>query len=98
MTWKPISSIAAITEAGGGAAAVITSTVRPSGRRAASGALTSMLRTIGAPQKWLTPWSAMASKMAPGSTLRRHTWVPPIAAMVQGKHQPLQWNIGSVQR
>ena len=24
--------------------------------------------------------------------------VPAFAAMVQGKHQPLQWNIGSVHR
>jgi hypothetical protein len=34
----------------------------------------------------------------PASTLRRQTWVPALAAMVHGKHQPLQWNIGSVHR
>ena len=32
------------------------------------------------------------------STLRRHTFVPTLAAIVQGKHQPLAWNIGTVQR
>ena len=39
-----------------------------------------------------------ASKMSAASTLRRHTLVPACRAMVQGKHQPLQWNIGSVHR
>ena len=32
------------------------------------------------------------------STLRRHTFVPAFAAIVHAKHQPLQWNIGSVHR
>ena len=29
---------------------------------------------------------------------RRQTWVPAIAVIVQGKHQPLQWNIGKVHK
>ncbi len=40
----------------------------------------------------------MASKIAAASTRRRQTLVPAIAATVHGKHQPLQWNIGSVHR
>src|SRR3546814_17854035 len=36
--------------------------------------------------------------MAAGSAVRRHTWVPPAAVTAHGKHQPLQWNIGSDQR
>ncbi len=98
MTWNPIASIFSSTAAGGAEAAVITSTVRPSARRAPAGALTSMLSTIGAPQKWVTPCVAMASKMAAASTRRRQTCVPASAVTVQGKHQPLQWNIGSVHR
>ena len=49
--------------------------------------------------KWVTPCVAdqLATPRA-GSTLRRHTWVPPAAVTAQVKHQPLQWNIGSVHR
>ncbi len=36
--------------------------------------------------------------MAWGSTDGRHTCVPPAAVTAQVKHQPLQWNIGSVHR
>ena len=54
--------------------------------------------TIGAPQRCVTPCRSMASRIAAASTRRRQTLVPAIAATVQGKHQPLQWNIGKVQR
>ena len=54
--------------------------------------------TIGAPQRCVTPWSAMASYIALARTHLRHTCVPAMAEIDQGKHQPLQWNIGSVQR
>src|SRR5205814_10520566 len=40
----------------------------------------------------------MSSQILEGSTLRRQTWVPATAVTPQVKHQPLQWNIGSVQR
>ena len=40
----------------------------------------------------------MASYMPLAVTPRRQTWVPAWAVMVQGKHQPLQWNMGSVHR
>ena len=36
--------------------------------------------------------------MRAGSTLRRQTWRPATAVTAQVKHQPLQWNIGSVHR
>ncbi len=54
--------------------------------------------TIGAPQRWVTPCSAMASYIAFARTCRRHTCTPALTLIDHGKHQPLQWNIGSVQR
>ena len=61
-------------------------------------AFNSMVMMMGAPQKCVTPSVSIAFRMALASVLRRQTWVPASAVMVQGKHQPLQWNIGSVQR
>ena len=87
-----------VVAAGGGEAAVMTSTVWVGLARIDSGALIRRLSTTGAPQKCVTPWSRMASKIPFASTRRRHTLVPSIAAMVHGKHQPLQWYIGRVQR
>ena len=87
-----------MTAAGGAAPAVITCTGRCGLRRTSSGAFTSMPITMGAPHMWVTPWSAMASYIPLGVTARRQTCVPAIAVTVQGKHQPLQWNIGSVHR
>ena len=53
---------------------------------------------IGAPHRWVTPSSSRARRIAAASTRRRQTWVPACAVIVHGKHQPLQWNIGSVHR
>jgi len=47
---------------------------------------------------WVTPCLDINSNIFVESTLRRQTLTPAAAAMVQGKHQPLQWNIGSVHR
>jgi hypothetical protein len=58
--------------------------------RISSGALISMLCTIGAAQKCVTLCVLIASKIDLGSTRRKHTLVPALAAMVHGKHQPLQ--------
>jgi hypothetical protein len=44
------------------------------------------------------PCSRIEREDRAGSTRRRHTLVPATSAIVQGKHQPLQWNIGSVHR
>ena len=33
-----------------------------------------------------------------GATWRRQTWTPALTLIDHGKHQPLQWNIGSVHR
>jgi hypothetical protein len=90
--------MAASTASGGGAAAVKNRTVWDRGRFSAAGALSSVDMTIGAPHRWVTPWSAMASYMGLARTARRHTWVPATIESDQGKHQPLQWNMGSVQR
>nr|ACR36010.1 unknown [Zea mays] len=57
-----------------------------------------MLSTTGAPQRWSTPRRAMASYTSAASTRRRHTLVPPTAAIPHGKHHPLAWNMGSVHR
>jgi len=54
--------------------------------------------TMGAPQRCVTPCSAKPRSMASAVTSRRHTFVAPTAAVVDGKPQPLQWNMGSVQR
>ena len=62
------------------------------------GALSSVDITIGAPHRCVTLWLAMASKIGAARTARRHTCVPATTDSVQGKHQPLQWNIGSVHR
>jgi hypothetical protein len=87
-----------MTAAGGAAPAVIMRTPRRSPALVSAGACSIMFMTMGAPQRCVTPWSEMAPKMEPASTRRRHTCVPPSAVTVHGKHQPLQWNIGSVQR
>ncbi len=54
--------------------------------------------TMGAPHMWLTLCSLIRPKIRAGSTLRRQTLVPALAARVHGKHQPLQWNIGRVHK
>ena len=67
-------------------------------RRASAGALISMLSTVGAPTMLVTRCSAISRKISAGSTRRRQTCAPAIAVTDHGKHQPLAWNIGSVQR
>ena len=54
--------------------------------------------TKGAPERCVTLWSAMASYICLARTARRQTCVPESSEIDQGKHQPLQWNIGSVHR
>src|ERR671937_2650848 len=97
VTLKPAAFIAASTASGGGAAAVKNSTTCGSGFFSSGGALSKVAITIGAPQRCVTLWRAIASYIAGARTWRRHTCVPPTTERVQGKHQPLQWNMGSVQ-
>ena len=97
-TWKPSSSIAWMTFAGGGEPPVWMCTACGNLRLSSSGAAVSMPSTVGAPHMCVTPCSTISSKMRFGSTARRQTCVPPIAVTDHGKHQPLQWNIGSVHR
>ena len=55
--------------------------------------------TIGAPQRCVTlVLGDRVADRASARTQRRQTWVPPTTEIDQGKHQPLQWNIGSVHR
>ena len=56
------------------------------------------MSTVGAALKWVIPSARSSRQVSAVSTVRRHTWVPPAAVTAQVKHQPLQWNIGSVQR
>ena len=79
MTRKPIASIAAMTAEGGAAPPVATSTRWAKVCFTSAGAWTSMVSTIGAPHRCVTPWRAMAGKISAGSTRRRHTCVPPTA-------------------
>src|SRR6476620_604765 len=94
----PMLSAPSSTATGGAAPAIRPTTgfaLLPFG---ASGALIMVLYTIGAPHMWVTPCLGISSKILAGSTLRRQTLMPAEAATVHGKHQPLQWNIGSVHR
>src|SRR4029078_7260304 len=86
------------TATGGAAPAISPTTERAAFPLGAPGALISVLLTIGAPHIWVTPCCGIHSKILAGSTLRRQTLIPADAAPVHGKHQPLQWNIGSVHR
>src|SRR5205807_3130770 len=80
----------------GGAPATVM--VTGDSRRWAAGSLTTPMWTVGAPLKWVTPSLSSRAQMWAGSTLRRQTWRPATAVTAQVKHQPLQWNIGSVHR
>jgi hypothetical protein len=64
----------------------------------AAGALASAISTVGAADSQVTRSSRIRAKTSAGSTLRRHTCVPPAAVTVQVKVHPLAWNIGSVHR
>ncbi len=80
----------------GGAPAVVTTSGRSSG--AAAGELASEINTVGAPFRCVTPSAWIRPQISSGSTPRSATWVPPSAVTAHVVHQPLQWNIGSVQR
>ena len=53
---------------------------------------------IGAPLKWDTLCLIKAFTINSPAGCLRHTCVPALSVTVQGKHQPLQWNIGSVHK
>ncbi len=82
----------------GGAPPVPMRTGRGGRPLPASGSQMVMVRTVGAAQKWVTPDSRMCCQMSLGSSRGRHRCTPPTAVTAQLKHQPLQWNIGSVHR
>ena len=94
---KPPSS-RSIVAAAGGAPAVTTRTPGGTVPCADAGALASEISTVGAADSQPTRSSRIKEKTSAGSTLRRHTCVPPTAVTVQGKVHPLAWNIGSVHR
>lgn len=94
----PIFSIALIVASGGGAAASIRETGCEKGRLSSSEACMRVFATMGAQQKCVTFHSEMAEYTFFAFILRMQTLVHATAANVQGKHHPLQWNIGNVQR
>ena len=75
-----------------------TATGRSAGPTSTHGPFANPVRTVGAAQRLLTPSIRIACQMRSGSTLRRATCVAPAAVTAQGKHHPLQWNFGSVQK
>ena len=81
----------------GGAPPVPMRTGRGSLRGAADRQIV-IVSTVGAAQKCVTPDSRRCRQIAPRSTLRQAQ----VRAAGRGhrprKHQPLQWNIGSVHR
>ena len=79
----------------GGAPAVKSRTGRSI--RRAEGCARSEVQTVGAAQKWVAP-SDSSFHTSAGSGRGMQTLHAPAAAVAQGKHQPLQWNMGSVQR
>ena len=56
------------------------------------------VRTVGAQHIWVTDSLSISLYTSSGSTLRRQILVAPTAVVAHVKHQPLQWNIGKVQR
>src|SRR5262245_66500701 len=88
----------ASTASGGGAAAVKNSTTCGSGFFSAAGALSSVAITIGAPQRCVTLWVAIASYIAAARTCRRHTWVPATSESDQGKHRSEERRVGKERR
>ncbi len=91
-----MSSAALIVVGDGGAPAVVMTIGVSSGAAVLSRRIA--VTTVGAPLRCVTPCSRMRFQITSPRTSRRQTWVPPIAVSAQGVHQPLQWNIGSVQR
>ena len=94
----PMRSQPSMIAAGGAEPAIRPLTAWPMPARCSSGALISMPYTMGAPQRCVTRCSRIRSNTNAGATLRRHTLAPACSAMVQGKHHPLQWNMGSVHK
>src|SRR3954447_23837090 len=82
----------------GGAPPVETSQPWGSGPSFAWSALAIIVSTVGAALKWVMPSSRSSRQIVAGSTRGRQTWGEPAAVTAHGKHQPSQWNIGSVQR
>ncbi len=98
MTLKPAAFIAASTASGGGAAAVAKLTTCGSGFFSASRRVEQDRHHDRRAAQMRHLVLAIASYIAVARTARRQTCVPATIDTVHGKHQPLQWNIGSVHR
>src|SRR6266550_1642664 len=90
------SAIIAMIVGDGGAPPVMTRIARGNG--CAAGWWASITRTVGAPQKWVTPPSSNIPQACAGSTRGMQTLFAPTAESAHGYVHPLQWNIGSVHR
>src|SRR5437588_3885759 len=89
------SAIWAISVGDGGAPPVHTRT--GAARTRAAGSLASMMRTVGAALKCVTPSRSRRSQTSAGSIRGIAMLRQPAAAIDQVWLQPSQWNIGSVQ-
>ena len=74
--------------AAGGAPAVTTRSPRGAPARTLAGAFAIPIKTVGAAHIIEIRSAAIASNTLAGSTLRRHTCVPPAAVTVHGNVQP----------
>ena len=70
----------------------------PAARGGAPGWLMTISWTVGAPLKCVTPSASISSQTSVGVDLADRHVPAATAVTAQGKHQPLQWNIGSVHR
>src|SRR5438132_4390455 len=91
-------SIAEITDVGGAEPPVAMSTTCSNFCFRCAGAWIKLESTIGAPHMCVTPFATIDGKISAGSTRLRHTCVAPAAVTAHVNVQPLQWNIGRVQR
>ena len=84
---------------GGAPATTIRTRPRPGTSPSQWGAASSTAATTaGAAHMIVTPCRSTRRRISVPSTLRSTTWGTPMAAIVNGIPQPLQWNIGSVCR
>src|SRR2546426_11922883 len=78
----------------GGAPPVAMRSLRSSGLVGAFASLMSMMSTVGAPLKCVTPSSAMSFHTSGGAILRSSMFFAPTPVSAHGEHQPVQGNIG----
>ena len=88
-----------VRDGGGAPATMIRTRSRPGISPSQSAAASrTAFQTAGAPAITVTPCCSTRRRISAPSILRITTCVAPSPAIVYGRPQPLQWNIGSVCR